>query len=347
MAGDDRNNPTNDALLRVAEQQRKMAEVAEGPLAKWAEQQRKMAEVAEGPLAKWAEQQRKMAEVAEGPLAKWAEQQRKMAESGLFATLSAQQRKLEATLPKLSQQPRTPLDVADLVDGLWRRIRTWIDERWADFETEHPQHPHPVLYLVAALPRALGMPIYEAVKFEDDHALLLEALEPVFTDVEFVAEIKAAIAAAPLTDIAKEHLETGFEWLAAGEYVRAYPPFYNGLESSLMTAARARGLIDGTNRFVGERRRRAKKVDDLFGSLIEDPRYRRYLRAWIFGDSGNPYMHGDVVDRDACRRQSLRLAAAVLGWLQLFAAWEPDDFQVKMELQVERLLSDASGSRAA
>jgi hypothetical protein len=230
---------------------------------------------------------------------------------------------------------------------VYERAIGWLDRHWADLETENLNHPHPVLFLIASFPMAVGLPIYESAKMRDDDTALLATLEPVLTDAEFVDAVKAAIRSAPfLGDIAKEHLETGFDWLVRKELVKAYPPFYNGLEPALYSVARAEGIIDASNRFTNGKGK-AKKVDDLFGALIDDPRYRRYLRSWVFGDHGNPFRHGDVNDADACHRQSLRLAAAVIGWLEIFGGWTEADFARRLEASARQRLAITQGSGEA
>ncbi|HEX4838675.1 MAG TPA: hypothetical protein VFV03_09160 [Solirubrobacteraceae bacterium] len=230
---------------------------------------------------------------------------------------------------------------------VYERAIGWLDRHWADLETESLNHPHPVLFLIASFSMAVGLPIYESAKMHDDDTALLATLEPVLIDAEFVDSVKAAIRSAPfLSDIAKEHLETGFDWLVRKEFVKAYPPFYNGLEPALYSVARAEGVIDARNRFTNAKGK-AKKVEDLFGALIDDPRYRRYLRSWVFGDHGNQFRHGDVNDADACHRQSLRLAAAVIGWLEIFGGWTGADFARRLEASARQHLAITQGSDEA
>ena len=215
----------------------------------------------------------------------------------------------------------------------YEAARRHLDRHWADRHTENPDHPHPVLFVVASLPMALGYPIYEAAKHRRDDTALLALVEPVLTDAEFVSSVKAAVADAQhINPLAKEQLETALDWLRDRRYVRAYPPFYNGLEAALYSVARARGVIDRESNFVG-RKGKAKKADDLLPHLVADPRYRRYLRAWIFGDVGNPFRHGDVDDVEDCRRQSLRLAIAVIGWLEIYGGWTSREFAAGLSKQ--------------
>jgi hypothetical protein len=227
-----------------------------------------------------------------------------------------------------------------LLDGLssdytrvYEAVTRLVDREWAERDTENPEHPHPALFVVASLPMALGYPIYIAAKRRRDDSQLLDLVEPVLTNPEFIAEVIAAVEPAPyINAIAKEHLTTALDWLGEGEYVKAYPPFYNGLEAALFSVARARKVVDKDNNFV-HAKGKARKADDLLPHLVSDPRYRRYLRAWIFGDVGNPFRHGDVAREEDCRRQSLRLAVAVIGWLEIYGGWTADRFAAELEAQ--------------
>jgi hypothetical protein len=223
----------------------------------------------------------------------------------------------------------------------------YVDEHWAEFETENPNHPQPVLFVIASFTVAVGMPLYEAVKIRDDDTVLLEALETVITDSDFIDEIQRAILGAPhLNPIQKRHLVTALNWLRDRQYVDAYPPFYNGLEPAIYTLARAQDVVDSNNRFV-RRKGKASKVEDVFDDAIPDMRFKRFLRAWVFGDRGNPFRHGDVSDPAECRRQSLRLAVAVIGWLELFGGWQTSDFASRLEDQAMRRLDSATTTSAA
>ena len=158
--------------------------------------------------------------------------------------------------------------------------------------------------------------------------------------------MKAAVAGAPyISEVARENLETALDWLQARRYARAYAPFYDGLEAALKSVARSRGVIDRQNNLLA-RKGKAKKVDDLLPELVGDARYRRYLRAWIFGAVGNPFRHGDVESAEDCRRQSLRLAIAVIGWLEIFCGWTASEFRTALESQA-RPLEDSPDDQAA
>jgi hypothetical protein len=355
------------AMKALQEQQRHIASIVDSPAIKaMQEQQRHIASIVDSPAIKaMQEQQRRIASIVDTPAIKaLQDQQRHIAsivDTPAIKAIQEQQRRIASIVdtPAMKALQEQQRHIASIVGSpvldafrgglvrVYERATGWLDHHWADLETENADHPHPVLFLIASFSMAVGLPIYESAKMRDDDTALLATLEPVLTDAEFVDSAKAAIRSAPfVSDIAKEHLETGFDWLVRKELVKAYPPFYNGLESALYSVARAEGIIDTSNRFTNAKGK-AKKVEDLFGALIEDPRYRRYLRSWVFGDHGNPYRHGDVSDVDACNRQSLRLAAAVIGWLEIFGNWTEADFARRLEASARQHLAITQGGEEA
>jgi hypothetical protein len=213
----------------------------------------------------------------------------------------------------------------------YEAVVDYADRHWADLETKNPDHPPPVLFVVAGLSMVAGRPLYLAVKARADDTVLLDAVEAVVTDAAFVADVQAAVRQAPhLSEVAKRHFITAFNWVGERKYVDAYPPFYNALESALIATARADGVIDSDRRLT-RTGKRITKVDDLLGDLVEDRRYLRYLRSWIFGERGNPFRHGEADDATECRRQALRLAVATIGWLELFGEWTEPAFAERLE----------------
>jgi hypothetical protein len=256
------------------------------------------------------------------------EAQKKLAEFGqspLFETIGEQSRKLGALAG----------------EGFTRGFEAFtrfVDEHWADLQGYPPDHPPPVMFVVASLPMSIGLPIYQAVKSRREESLL-KLIEPVVTNPSFVEDVQAAIHQAPLlSPIARRHLVTAFDWLKQKQYVDAYPPLYNGLEPAFTAVARSAGIIDDDNRFLisGARKTKASKVEDLFEHLPLGSRYRRYLLSWIFGEAGHPFRHGDVSDPAECRRQSLRLAVAVIGWLETFGEWEKPTFWTLLEAEASK-----------
>jgi hypothetical protein len=72
-----------------------------------------------------------------------------------------------------------------------------IDRHWAT-KVGNPDYPHPVLFVVASFPMAVGLPLYEAAKAGEDDTVLLATLEPVITDSDFLSDVRAAVQAAPM-----------------------------------------------------------------------------------------------------------------------------------------------------
>ncbi len=140
--------------------------------------------------------------------------------------------------------------------------------------------------------------------------------------------------------MSRRHLVQVLNWTRDGNYVDACPPLYTGLQGVFTRVARDRGIIDERNLFlVAARKARAEKTEDLFEHLALEPRYRRFLNAWIFSEAGNPYRHGEVPDADPHRRQALLGVIAVLGWLEHFAHSRLMEF-VSRELESEVSSSD-------
>ena len=249
--------------------------------------------------------------------------QRRLAGSATLKSLGHLQHGLSSAVRFVSER------YADSFEAALR----YYDTHWGELETEHPDRPQPVLFVIGSLGMALGMPLYEAAKLQSDDSELLNVLEPVVTDRGFIEEVQAAAQVAPhLSPIQRRHFTTALSWLGQRQYVDAYPPFYQGLEAAFYRVARDQGVIDDKNHFLAKKGK-ASKVEDLFAEIISDPRFRRFLRVWVFGERGNPFRHGDIDDPEECRRQALRLAVALIGWLELYGGWQTCDFEHRLQLE--------------
>jgi hypothetical protein len=234
---------------------------------------------------------------------------------------------------QLQELSRAPL-VESLRERLAAGLETyaaWVERNWAQIYAD-PDHPPPVMFLLAALPMAVGLPLLRALQKDD---------EPLLVRLEAALEVdalQAAVHASPeLDQVGKRHLVQGLEWLRTGQYVDAAPPLYHGLERAFKAVARRRGIIDGQNKFlVPARRRKARSVDDLFEHLDLDKRYLRYVRSWVFGEWGNLARHGDLPEPEH-RRWTLRAVVALIGWFEYCGA---DD--APMNALVQRLEIAAS-----
>jgi len=236
----------------------------------------------------------------------------------------------------------------EITRGIGRGIETSLlvfEENWAEFHDSQRKHP-PVLFVVGYLPRSLGQPLVSTIRERHDERLI-GLIEPVLTTPQLLAELQIATTNAELlSPVAKQHFATAFEMLGAERFIDAYPPFYEALQAGFTAAARSQGVIDGSNHFlIDVPATKMKKTEDLLAHLPLRPRYRRFLRSWIFGRTGNHFRHGDVEDPEECRRQALLLGMAAIGWLDAFGTWERRDFKLllrseassRLELHVARV----------
>ena len=225
--------------------------------------------------------------------------------------------------------------------GIGRGIETSLlvfEENWAEFHDSQRKHP-PVLFVVGYLPKSLGQPLVSTVRERHDERLI-GLIEPVLTNPQLLAELRIATANAELlSPIAKQHFATAFEMLGAERFIDAYPPFYEALQAGFTAAARSRGVIDRRNHFlIDVPATKMKKTEDLLAHLPLRTRYRRFLRSWIFGETGDPFRHGDVEDPEECRRQALLLGMAAIGWLDAFGTWERRDFKLLLRSEASSRL---------
>jgi hypothetical protein len=195
------------------------------------------------------------------------------------------------------------------------RYGGWLERNWAQVYA-NPDHPPPVIFVLASLPMAIGLRLLRVVEKDDEPLLeLLEAAmdgtTPVIDGVQTAVQQDAQLDA-----IAKRHLVTALEHLRSRQYVDAEPPLYQGLERAFKLVACQRGIVDRHNRFLVEARTaKARSVDDLFEHLALDTRYLRFLRSWVFGPWGHLARHGDLPESEH-RRWVLRAFVALLGWLE-------------------------------
>jgi hypothetical protein len=226
----------------------------------------------------------------------------------------------------LSQRVRevatTPL-FASLRDGLLRALEayaTFLERRYPKVFA-NPEHPPPFLFVVASLPLWVAVPLLDALVAGDDEPLL-ERLEEAIHGTTLVDIVQAALQQTPsLDELAKRHLVQALDHVRDQRYVDAEPPLYQGLERAFRDAARRRGILDPEKEsLVGGDRRARARVDEFLGYLIDDPRYLRFLRSWVFGPLGDAARHGGLAEEQAYRRWVLRAFVAVVGWLKYCAA---------------------------
>jgi len=228
-----------------------------------------------------------------------------------------------------------------LVAGLEtsREVVECFYDYWFKDRQRSPEFPPPIMFLLSKVPAQLATKIYEAERRNDD-SLMLELLEQVLADPEYLDDLQAAVVKAPvLHEPAREQLIEGLKQTTEGKYSIAYPNLYAGLEPAFFETARAEGIIDAKNHFLDPYDSgKARKVEDLLAWLQLSPSYRKYLRSWIFSEVGNDFRHGDVSDPARCRRQSLLLVGALVGWLEEIGGWSDAELPRRIESASRQLL---------
>jgi hypothetical protein len=200
------------------------------------------------------------------------------------------------------------------VTGPLRAYVAWVEREWAQAKAEH--RPPPVLFVIASLPALLGLQLLEELRADDEP--LLASLERELASGTLAPELQTAFQRNALLDpVAKRHLAQGVDWVAAGRYVDAAPPLYQGLERAFRLTARGRGVVDANGNFLlpGVRKTRMRKIEDTFRYLGLDHLYLRFLHAWVFGEIGNLARHGDLPEVEH-RQWVLRATVALVGWLE-------------------------------
>ena len=217
---------------------------------------------------------------------------------------------------RLQELTRAPL--FETLREFLERYAAWLERNWAQIYA-NPDHPPPVMFVLASLPMAIGLPLLRALETEDEP--LIELLEEAIDGTPLIDAVQTAVQQnVELDAIAKRHLVTALEHLRSCQYVDAEPPLYQGLERAFKLVARQRGIVDAQNRFLVEARTaKARSVDDLFEHLTLDKRYLRFLRLWVFGPWGHLARHGDLPEPQH-RRWVLRAFVALLGWLEYCGA---------------------------
>jgi hypothetical protein len=148
-------------------------------------------------------------------------------------------------------------------------------------------------------------------------AAVLDALETVVVDGEFVPAVRAAVRLAPhLGRSQRRHLDHMLQHAADGDYLDASAPLYFGLEGAFWQAALARAVItpdrtrlDNPNKQVG--------FESMVKLLGLEREFQTFMVRAVFGTAGNPFRHGSAEEGE--RRQVLLGVAALAGWLEEFA----------------------------
>jgi len=124
-----------------------------------------------------------------------------------------------------------------------------------------------VLFLIAALPMSIGLPIYEAVEELKRDDELLDGLELALQSSSLLEQVETAVqASSELDPIAKRRLIVALEAVRIGHYIDAAPPLSQGLERAFFALARERGSSTA-------------KTSSSSGALVEGEEGRRPVRA--------------------------------------------------------------------
>lgn len=230
---------------------------------------------------------------------------------------------------------RTPLLEA-LRDNLLSALEaysTFLERRYPGVFA-NPDKPPPFLFVVATLPLWVAVPLLDALVEGDDEPLL-ERVEEAIEGTAIVNLVQAALRQSSLDEIAKRHLLEALDHVRAQRYVSAEPHLYQGLERAFRDTASRRGIIDPEKEFlIGSGRRARARVEEFLGHMIEDPRYLRFLRSWVFGPLGDAARHGGLRGEEAYRRWVLRGFLAVVGWLEYCASDEEPMKALKAQLEL-------------
>jgi hypothetical protein len=175
------------------------------------------------------------------------------------------------------------------------------DALWLLFQHMHIGSARPLLGLTKA----------------EVEAIVLDALEMICLDGRFVPALRQAVSEAPyMTSIQREHLDHMLEHAEAGEYVRASPPLYPGLEGAYREAAYATEVIV---RPASEKRPLALvKVVKLMP--VSEP-LKVLIRRGVFSGTGHAIRHGNSEGSE--RRQVLLGVIALAAWLERFSTEAP------------------------
>jgi hypothetical protein len=239
---------------------------------------------------------------------------------------------------RLRQLTTTPLfdSVRGTLLGLLEAYATLLERRYPKVFA-NPDKPPPFLFLVASLPLWIAVPLLDALVEGDDEPLL-QRLEEAIDGTAVVDVVQAALQQTPsLDEYSKRHLVHALDDIRDGRYVDAAPPLYQGLERAFRETARRQGVIDPVSEsLVGGDRRGRARVEEFLGHLIDDARYLRFLRSWVFGREGDAARHGGLRGDEAYRRWVLRGFVAVVGWLEYCAEDEEPMRALKAQLELGR-----------
>jgi len=209
---------------------------------------------------------------------------------------------------------------AGLLVREFERMREWQDAQDAVERFERRWQTHALSYLVLAM---LGCcTVWEAAKLAtltDDEVerVVLDAVEAVVRDGEFVRAMRSDLAGAPLLRrLQRAHLDHMLEHAAAGEWVNATAPLYAGVEGAFWAAGYGK-LVVTLERTYPNKPTKSMAFDSMVKLLPVPKEFKTLMNRGLYGTVGNAFRHGDADDGE--RRQVLLGIVALAGWFEHFA----------------------------
>jgi hypothetical protein len=173
-----------------------------------------------------------------------------------------------------------------------------------------------IWFLLSGLGFAVSQPLGTLNRAEVE-AVVLDALESVVADGEFVAALRQAVAEAPyLGDSQRLHLDHMLEHAAEGEWVYAAAPLYPGLEGAFWQAAYEVPVVTPERMDVTNPNKQLQ-FETMVKRLGLEQEFVTFVVRSLFGTAGNPFRHGGANCGE--RRQVLFGVAALAGWIEQFA----------------------------
>lgn len=168
---------------------------------------------------------------------------------------------------------------------------------------------HPLWFLLSGVGLGPSRDLIGLSRDEVEDALL-DALEGVVLDGEFVATLEEVVREAPcLNVLARGWLMHALEHAERGEWDQAVLPFVAGLEGALYGSARDHSLVPAKEgKFMA--------AESLVKILAISPEYTAFVVRCVYGGQGNAFRHGRADSGE--RRQTLHSVVALVGWVDAF-----------------------------
>jgi hypothetical protein len=163
---------------------------------------------------------------------------------------------------------------------------------------------HPLWFLV----KAFGMRasrVFAGLTLDEAEELLLDALEQVVRDGEFVPALRRLLDDAPLNDLQREWLGDSLDHAARGLWAKALPPFFFGFEGALYNVAVAQQVVK-------QNEGKILVAEGLLRKLSFSADFTLFLIRRVYGGTGHAFRHGRADSGE--RQQMLYGVVAVAGW---------------------------------